>query len=99
MKTIEEFASLVQADQEKGYIARGFTKDVHKHNWTTHIRPGKKYTKVDVGNSGKFMVDQEGNIFGIKGYGTIHRGHQYGTLQTTAEWFWGNYTPIKRAAA
>jgi hypothetical protein len=27
---------------------------------------GKKYTKVDVGDSGKYMVDNEGKIGGIK---------------------------------
>jgi hypothetical protein len=39
------------------------------------VIPGKKYTKIDVGASGKYMVDSEGNIFGIKAYGVIHRGH------------------------
>ena len=59
------------------------------------IKPGKKYTKVDVGRSGKFMVDAEGNIFGIKGYCVIHRGKKYGTLDTIAKYFWGHYNPIR----
>lgn len=61
------------------------------------IKPGRKYTKVDVGPSGKYMIDDEGNIFGIKGYGVIHRGHQYGTLDTIDQYYWGDYTAVKIA--
>jgi hypothetical protein len=42
---------------------------------------GPKYTKLDVGTSGKFMiVNATGEIYGIKTYGRIHLGHYYGTL-------------------
>lgn len=60
------------------------------------VKTGKKYVKVDIGSSGRFMVEVEtGNIFGIKAYGQIHRGHFYGTLDTINEYFWGNYSPRK----
>jgi len=62
----------------------------------TRIIHGKKYTKIDVGNSGKLMVDAAGNIFGIKAYGVIHRGHSYGTLDTIDEWYWGEYYPKRK---
>jgi hypothetical protein len=52
---------------------------------------GKAYARVDVGDSGRYMVDADGNIFGIKAYGVIHRGHQYGTLDTINNFFWGFY--------
>ena len=62
------------------------------------MKPGTKFTKVDVGTSGKFMVENStGNIYGIKGYGVIHKGHFYGTLDTTAEYSWGKYYPEKVA--
>jgi hypothetical protein len=61
------------------------------------VIPGKKYTKIDVGASGKYMVDSEGNIFGIKAYGVIHRGHQYGTLDTIDSWYWGDYTAVHKS--
>jgi len=61
-----------------------------------NIKPGRKYTKVDVGSSGKYMVDGEGNIFGIKGYGVVHTGHRYGTLDTIDEYFWGGYVGVKK---
>ena len=54
-------------------------------NCITEIVPGRKYTRVNVGHSGKFMIDHEGHIFGIKGYGVIHRGHYYGTLDNPSE--------------
>jgi hypothetical protein len=59
------------------------------------VKPGRKYTKVDVGSSGKYMVDSKGNIFGIKSYGTIHRRHQYGTLDTIDQYYWGDYRAVK----
>jgi hypothetical protein len=55
------------------------------------VKPGKKYIKVDVGSSGKYMVDDEQNIWGIKAYGVIHHGHYYGKLDTIQDYNWGGY--------
>jgi hypothetical protein len=64
---------------------------------TVHIKPGLKYIKVDVGESGKYMVEAStGDIYGIKAYGVIHRGHHYGNLDTINEYFWGDYTAQRR---
>jgi hypothetical protein len=42
------------------------------------------------------MIDNEtGEIFGIKGYGVVHKGHRYGTLATADQWYWGEYGPRK----
>ena len=61
------------------------------------IKPGKKYVKVDVGSSGKYMVDlSDGVIYGIKAYGVIHRGHIYGTLDTIDQWDWSGYEAVKK---
>ena len=63
----------------------------------TKVVPGKKYTKIDVGSSGKYMVVNEtGEIFGVKAYGVIHKGHRYGTLDTMNEFYWGDYTAIRK---
>lgn len=65
-------------------------------NAKTTVKPGVKYTKVDVGQSGKYMVvNATGEIFGIKAYGVIHKGHQYGTLETIDQYYWGRYSAIK----
>lgn len=60
-----------------------------------HYHVGEKYTRVDIGTSGRYMVDEHGNIFGIKAYGVIHKGYYYGTLDTIEEFFWGDYKAKK----
>lgn len=78
--TLEQFAELVEAKELERLIQMKCDCECNRNNIKTRIIPGKKYTKVDVGSSGKYMIDAEGNIFGIKAYGVIHRGHRYGTL-------------------
>lgn len=61
----------------------------------TAVHIGKRYARVDVGTSGKYMVEMDsGNIYGIKAYGVIHRGHPYGNLDTIHEWDWSGYTAV-----
>ena len=63
-------------------------------NTRTKVIVGQKYAKVDIGTSGRYMVEMAtGNIFGIKAYGQIHKGHFYGTLNTIDQYFWGEYYP------
>lgn len=64
-------------------------------NAMAHYHIGKKYARVDIGTSGRYMIDQEGNIYGIKSYGVIHKGHQYGTLDTINDYNWGDYKAYK----
>lgn len=96
---IETFATRVQADQRAEYVRQfgeASTEGVHRPNWQVHVRPGKKYTKVDIGSSGRFMVENDtGHIYGIKAYGVIHKGHSYGDLSTIEGWNWGGYYPVK----
>ena len=66
------------------------------------IVEGRKYAKIDKGSDevqwqGRFMVDSDGNIFGIKAYGKVHHGHNYGTLDTINDWNWGEFYPTKGA--
>jgi len=101
MNTIQDFATKVQTDTLKD-LNETYPESLNKYPdmWVkdaqTTIRPGKKYTKVDVGSSGKYMVVNEtGEIYGIKGYGVIHFGHFYGTLETIDDYFWGRYNAVK----
>jgi len=96
---LERFRARVEADTKAAYAARGYTDmDIHyKSGIETRIKEGKKYDKVDVGSSGKFMIEKDtGDIYGIKGYGVIHRGHRYGSLDTIEDYFWGEYHPQKK---
>ena len=93
---IQTFANLVQTQHEARHAASGVKPELYKDWSKTTIKPGVKYTKVDVGTSGKYMVENAtGNIFGIKGYGMVHRGHFYGTLDTINEYYWGEFYPSK----
>jgi hypothetical protein len=76
--------------------AREVPEDLLKLNASVRIIAGPKYTKVDVGQSGKYMVVNEtGAIHGIKAYGVIHKGHKYGTLDTINDFYWGGYRPVE----
>lgn len=94
---IEEFARLLRLEQKAEYEKRwpGLATSLPRE-CLVKISSGRKYVRVDVGPSGKYMIDGAGNIFGIKAYGVIHRGHQYGTLDTIHEWDWSGYTAVRK---
>ena len=70
---------------------------IHDRESECKIKIGRKYANVDVGTSGRYMVElATGAIYGIKAYGVIHRGHYYGTLDTIDQYDWRGYTAVKR---
>jgi hypothetical protein len=85
--TVEEFAQLIQ-DQTQAELKRRFPDSPWMwESEVTQVVPGRVYTKVDVGPphnmSGRYMIDNRtGVIYGIKGYGQVHKGRRYGTLAT-----------------
>ena len=99
---LEAFRALVEAHTKARYLAewerdgKTYPIEVHDNAWPCKIKMGRKYANVDVGQSGKYMVVLDtGEIFGIKGYGVIHRGHYYGTLDTTHNFDWSGYTAYR----
>lgn len=109
MKTrddIAPFAALLEqqqkADFERSYP--GSMLELRRDSaCTVSVQMGKKFARVDVGTdgqrSGKYMVDLEtGDIYGVKAYGVVHRGHRFGTLDTIADWYWGGYYATARKA-
>ena len=98
---LETFRAMIEAQTRQRYAdewkrdqARGMNYDlsVHEPQMVCTIKLGRKYANVDVGSSGRYMVElATGAIYGIKGYGVIHRGHYYGTLDTIADWDWSDY--------
>ena len=65
------------------------------------IVPGKVYDKVDVVTGGqqmgRYMVEVRTEIiYGIKGYGKVHKGHRYGTLDTIEEFDWSPYYAVRK---
>lgn len=95
MDKIKRFAELLEKQQIERLKKDNLDCQANIDNARVHIKEGKKYTKVNVGSSGKYMIDSEGNIFGIKGYGVINKSHYFGTLDTINEYYWGNYKAYK----
>ena len=97
---IMAFADLLEEKQIEALRESHLDCEANIANARTSIKPGRKYVNVDIGSSGRFMVEMAtGNIYGIKAYGVIHRGHQYGTLDTIQEWDWRPYYPTKLVSA
>ncbi|MHA1437873.1 MAG: hypothetical protein ACTSPD_09880 [Promethearchaeota archaeon] len=69
---------------------------VNIDNCKVIIKPGKKYYKLNLKHSGRYMIDTKGNIYGIKAYGQINKKKWYGTLDTINDYYWGDYTAIKK---
>lgn len=100
---VARFAALVEHDQ-RARLAKLFPNiDLSgagralPGGYRAKVTKAAKYTRVDFDNSGKYMVvNATGEIFGIKGYGVIHRGHFYGTLDEIEQWDWSGYTGVKR---
>lgn len=81
MTKIETLAKLVETNEINSLVSRQSDCEANRRNARTRIVPGRKYTKIDVGTSGRFMVENETEkVFGIKAYGQINRGHYYGTI-------------------
>lgn len=93
---VNEFAAILLA-QRKAQLKADYPTSPQWEWEQVRVKPGKVYTKVDIGPegnmSGKYMVENEtGVIYGIRGYGRVHKGHVYGTLDTVEDWYWGGYT-------
>ena len=89
-------ANKVQQERIAHLVANDLACEANRINAVTSIKVGKKYDKIDVGHSGTLMVVKTtGEVFGVKAYGVIHKGHAYGTLDTIDDWYWGLYYPVK----
>lgn len=92
---IERFAQLLENYQIDSLIKGKLACDCNVLNCKVSIKPKKKYTCIDVGGSGKYMIDNAtGEIFGIKGYGIPNKLHRYGTLDTIYNYAWGRYSAV-----
>lgn len=98
---LEQFRATLENQRRAVLRMDGMKEDLLNHSaYSATAKPGRKYVNVDFGNSGIYMVVRDtGEIFGIKGYGVIHRGHYYGTLDTIADYDWSGYTAVKRQPA
>ena len=91
--TVEEFAQHIEEQSKKNLVKMGMGCEANLKNCETHIHQGRKWTRVDVGSSGAYMINKEGEIYGIKAYGVPHLGHRYGTLDNPVNLrdHWGKF--------
>jgi hypothetical protein len=78
--TIQEIAQRITEAEKASLIRADLACEANIQNTETHIHQGRKWTRLDVGQSGRYMINQEGQIYGIKAYGVPHLGHPFGTL-------------------
>ena len=72
----------VQNNEIRYFYRMGWASQVGPGGTDATLRDGKKYVKLDVGSSGRFMIEKSTDlVFGIKAYGVIHRGHRFGTVK------------------
>ena len=93
---IFRLARLIEHEQVKRLYRDNLACQGNLDMCKVKIKDGKKYTKLDVGGSGKYMIDKAGEIYGIKAYGVINKKHHYGNLNTINEYNWGGYVAIKK---
>lgn len=97
MTKLQQFADLLEKDQARGLL------DQHP-DWKLGMPlvrtiKRRKYTLVDIAPcpdqwSGKYMVENDtGRIYGVKGYGKVHKGHYFGTLDTIHDLDWSSWYP------
>lgn len=95
----QPFAQLLEAAQLAELISRDCNCEANRNNCRVTVKMGRKWARVDVGPSGKYMVDlATGEICFIKAYGVPHHGHRFGTLATINEWDWRGYMAKKITA-
>ncbi len=94
---LERFRALLEQEQNEK-LARDYPG---VGPYIAEVKLGSKFAKVDIGPpsnmSGRYMVELgTGDIYGIKGYGVVHRGHRYGNIQHVEQWDWSGYTGWRR---
>ena len=87
--TVTEFAKKVEQGDIAGLVKHKLDSEANIIQSKTHIHQGKKWTRIDVGTSGRYMINAEGQIYGIKAYGVPHLGHYHGTLENPSEGCFG----------
>lgn len=92
IEDLQPFALLLEAGQYAALIRNSVDCETNRQNAKVSVKLGSKYARVDIGNSGRYMVNRlTREIVGVKAYGVPHLGHRFGTLDTIHEYDWSGY--------
>lgn len=94
---IQDLCDLITQQQQERLRQHSLACEANMTLAVAHYHIKSKYTYIDIGTGGRYMIENStGNIFGIKAYGIIHRGHFFGTLETINDYYWGDYRAYKK---
>lgn len=97
LEKMNDFTLLITKEKKENLIKSNLACASNMANATAEYKKGTKYYKIIVGGGASFMVDvKTEEIFGVKGYGQVHLGHRYGTLDTIDDFNWGEYYPVRK---
>jgi hypothetical protein len=78
--TTQELAQKIQEGEIAALRRANLACEANLNNAVARVKVGIKWDKIDVGYSGRYVVNKQGEIYGIKAYGVPHLGHSFGTL-------------------
>lgn len=83
---VTKFSDMLQVEIDK-YMDTHYPETSKTTNRElVSVKPGRKYIKINVGRSGKFMLDTtNGHLYFIKGYGVIDKKKDFGYLPDIIE--------------
>jgi|SRR5208337_668989 len=91
---IRKLTSLIDKEQKINCERESPGMVMYGDTYLSKSKSGSKYTKVDVGRSGKYVVDnQTGIIYGIKAYGVPNLNKYRISLDDIDKYWWGDYDP------
>jgi hypothetical protein len=94
---IDRLVELIKVDTKDRYIKSNLMNILDDSQKVT-AKWGKVYVNIVKGSSAFLMVEISTEIiYGHKAYGQVHKGHVYGTLDTIDEWYWGEYSPVRKS--
>ena len=84
-------------DHNKKNPEKKIPYSIHQQSWSVKVKPGKKWIKIDVGQSGKYMLSTDtGNLHYIKGYGKPDLRKNFGNIQKIIKnkdnWWYDGYS-------
>ena len=105
LELVDEFRIMLQGKVDD-YMTACFPKGAGSPQYTGRelvaVKPGKKYIRIDVGRSGKFMFDTaDCHLYFIKGYGVIDKKKDFGSLPVIIQkgFDWDGYSIMPKGMA
>lgn len=66
---IQELKQIVQTEELLDLKVSKVDCEGNRQGVKVSIKPKQKYTYLDVGTSGRYLIEQNGTVWGIKAYG------------------------------